>query len=310
MKTENKKMNYLTYTYSITPLHTGASTQAGNLVGIAREVHTNLPYMPSSSLRGKIRAVLEDLHPEDTGTFFGERIKNGNQPTEGEVWFADATLLLFPIASYSHQFVWITCPLWLSRWNRWLKSQEITELIDLCNLHLRGDKRALTSVSGNSIYLQGALLKENQLILADSKAAYWSILDKIPDGNGLLDLRQKLVIISNDDCAGLVEVGLQREVRICLETDKKIVASGSFRSEEAIPSETVMFFPWGVKPSQPKDKTKSVLESLKTTLNSRLQFGGSEGLGKGWTENTTIEIASENRIDKKTVSSNIGSENK
>jgi CRISPR/Cas system CMR subunit Cmr4 (Cas7 group RAMP superfamily) len=58
----------------------------------------------------------------------GERLKDGQLPTEGEVWFADATLLLFPIASYSHQFLWITCPLWLSRWNRWLDSEVVSQI--------------------------------------------------------------------------------------------------------------------------------------------------------------------------------------
>ena len=54
-------MNYLTYTYLLTPLHTGASAQAGNLMGIARESFNELPYIPSSSLRGKIRAVLATI---------------------------------------------------------------------------------------------------------------------------------------------------------------------------------------------------------------------------------------------------------
>jgi CRISPR-associated protein Cmr4 len=121
-------MNYLTYSYLLTPLHTGASSQAGNMMGIARETHTELPYLPSSSLRGKIRSVIETLHPDDAGGLFGERLKDGQQPTEGEVWFSDATLLLFPIASYSHQYVWITCPLWLSRWNRWLRDDKLHTL--------------------------------------------------------------------------------------------------------------------------------------------------------------------------------------
>lgn len=73
-------------------------------MGIAREVHTEFPYLPASSLRGKIRSELEgktDLK-DAANLFFGKKIENGEQPTEGEVWFADATLLFFPIASLSH----------------------------------------------------------------------------------------------------------------------------------------------------------------------------------------------------------------
>ena len=95
--------HFLTYLHLLTPLHTGGSTDEGNLMGIAREIHTEFPYLPSSSLRGKIRASLE--HEANSGVFFGQKIENGQQPTEGEVWFADATLLFFPIASLSHHLI-------------------------------------------------------------------------------------------------------------------------------------------------------------------------------------------------------------
>ncbi|MEB3231202.1 MAG: type III-B CRISPR module RAMP protein Cmr4 [Leptolyngbyaceae bacterium] len=290
-------MNYLTYSYLLTPLHTGASSQAGNLMGIAREAHTELPYLPSSSLRGKIRSTLEAMHPNEAGAFFGERIKDGQQPTEGEVWFADATLLLFPIASYSHQFVWITCPLWLSRWNRWLQDTELQSLIvewrKLLNKKLEeNEKKAISSISDNQIYLQGALLNSNDIQPIPPNAVCWKSLQNLPDGDGILDLKNKLVILSDDDCAGLVEIGLQREVRVALDDEKgeKVVKGGSFRSEEAIPSETVLFFPWGLKPAKEEGKTKSVREALSQILNDRLQFGGLEGLGRGWTTNTTVNL--------------------
>jgi len=47
----------LVYLYLLSPLHTGGTTQEGNLLGIARESHTNLPYIPSSTIRGRLRAV-------------------------------------------------------------------------------------------------------------------------------------------------------------------------------------------------------------------------------------------------------------
>jgi CRISPR-associated protein Cmr4 len=291
-------MNYLTYSYLLTPLHTGASSQAGNLMGIAREAHTELPYLPSSSLRGKIRSTLEAMNPDEASTFFGERIKDGQLPTEGEVWFADATLLLFPIASYSHQFVWITCPLWLSRWNRWLRNQafqaEIKHWRSLLTKSLNeGGKKAIVSVSGYQVYLQGALLNQADVLPIDVESNSWLCFQQIPSSDGIFDLRNKLVILSDDDCAGLVEIGLQREVRIALKTNEKVVDGGSFRSEEAIPSETVLFFPWGLKPAKDEEKTKKVRTSLSEILNDRLQFGGLEGLGRGWTENTTIDLDAE-----------------
>ncbi len=286
-------MNYLTYTYLLTPLHTGASTQAGNLLGIAREAQTELPYIPSSSLRGKIRSLLESIPSikAEASSFFGERIKDGQQPTEGEVWFADATLLLFPVASFSHQFLWMTCPLWISRWNRWLRNDEVEKLIQLWRSQLQqSGKKAISSASGKQVYLQGAILKESEIVKIDSNAVCWDCFKQIPDGNSILDLKQKLVILSDQDCAALVETGLQREVRIALEEDEKVVSGGSFRSEEAIPSETVLFFPWGMKPDKNENQTQNVRVRLRQILNDRLQFGGLEGLGRGWTENKTVNV--------------------
>lgn len=284
-------MNYLTYTYLLTPLHTGASAQSGNLMGIAREVFNELPYLPSSSLRGKIRSVLSAMHPDESAALFGEKIQDAQQPTEGEVWFADATLLLFPIASFSHHFVWITCPLCLSRWNRWWQDEKMEKLIIQWKSLLDNDtKKAITSVSSNQIYLQGALLSSNEIEKINTDAVCWEAFKTIPDGNGILDLKQKLVILSDADCAALVETGLQREVRIAIKDGEKTASDGSFRSEEAIPSETILFFPWGMKLRKDEERTKNVRKSIIEILNDRLQFGGLEGLGRGWTENKTIVI--------------------
>ena len=316
--------NYLTYLHLLTPLHTGGSADEGNLMGIAREVHTEFPYLPSSSLRGKIRAELEKDNPDDqdtlkeaAGHFFGQKIKDGNQPTEGEVWFADATLLLFPIASLSHHLVWITCPLWLDRWSRWLEgdTKDLQTLIRHCNTQLNDpalNKSAVTSFSAEKLYLQTALLsKEDTYHQKDWKALQTKLVP-ITENNGLLgNLFSKLIVLTDEDCAALVELGLQREVRVALEEESKTVKGGSFRSEEAIPPEAIMFFPWGTKPPRPLpvDQRETDVEKLQkaeadaqkklnndalvrkvlhTKLNARLQFGGLEGLGRGWASLKTV----------------------
>ncbi len=267
-------------------------------MGIAREVHTEFPYLPSSSLRGKIRSVLENANDKDfqkaAGTFFGERLKQGQQPTEGEVWFADATLLFFPIASWSHHFVWITCPLWLQRWNRWLPDPPLSDFIRGCRTKLSGERHALIGFDTNQLFLQGAKIDEDKLepiqqkVFTDELEKFTKDSDKF-----LSELPTKLVIIADEDCAALVETGLQREVRVALKPDEKTVAGGSFRSEEAMPSETVLFFPWGIKPPKQENKTVKVREEIERLLNDRLQFGGLEGLGRGWVQLKSISTQPE-----------------
>jgi CRISPR-associated protein Cmr4 len=52
--------NNIVHLYLFSPLHTGGTTQEGNLLGIARESHTNLPYIPSSTIRGKLRSSCDE----------------------------------------------------------------------------------------------------------------------------------------------------------------------------------------------------------------------------------------------------------
>jgi CRISPR-associated protein Cmr4 len=283
------------------------------LVGIAREVQTQLPYLPASSIRGKLRAELERQCPDTSKIFLGERLQDGQLPTEGYVWFGDASLLLFPVASFSHQFLWITCPLWLKRWNRWLRNAQLTTLIQewdnkLSQKQEEGGKTAIASVQGKQIFLQGAILNDSEIEPISEDAVCWQAFKELPNGNGILNLVAKLLVVSDSDCGALVEMGLQQEVRIAMEIDKKTKQStkttkeGSFRSEQAIPSETILFFPWGIKQmAEEKQKnietvSKYLLENL---LKQRLQFGGLESLGRGWTENKTVAVKFINEQENK-----------
>lgn len=292
---------YLTYLYLLTPLHTGGSADEGNLMGIAREVHTEFPYLPASSLRGKIRSALEPSNPQseeekalakEVSQFFGQKIKDGQQPTEGEVWFAEATLLFFPIASLSHHLVWITCPLWLERWNRWLQKSPLTQLIQNCREQITEARPALVSFTPEPLYLQTAILQQNalgQLNTNDSNSLSQSLQNLTTANNMIGQLLKKLVIVDDEDCIALVETGLQREVRVALNEGEKTVKGGSFRSEEAIPPETVLFFPWGMKPVKQTENTQNIRAKTSELLKNKLQFGGLEGLGRGWCDLKTIE---------------------
>lgn len=286
--------DYLTYLYLLSPLHTGGSSQEGNLVGIAREVHTDFPYLPSSSLRGKIRSECDRLAKDDKAkeqvdTLFGSKLKDGKQPTEGTIWIGDASLLFFPIASLSHQYLWMTCPLWLSRWNRWRQAKGMKDLIgqwrSLLDEEGEGGKKAISPLN-QRIYLQGAILNRDHIGTIPKDAPCWEAFKSLPDGNGILNLKQKLVVVSDFDCGALVELGLQREVRIALKDGSKTAADGSFRSEEAIPSESILFFPWGSKPAY----DSAISKELEKMLSLKMQFGGLEGLGRGWTEATTVSV--------------------
>jgi CRISPR-associated protein Cmr4 len=288
---------FLTYMHLLTPLHTGGSADEGNLMGIAREVHTEFPYLPASSIRGRIRAAIEkqDELKEEAGRLFGQKIEGGNQPTEGEVWFGDATLLFFPVASLNYHIVWITCPLWLGRLSRWLDDNALQKTLELCDQLLSDSQGAMAIVSlanCDSLYLQTALLGQNDMhsLGDEAKNELNSQLVRIVEQPCLGKLIDKLVILNNEDCLSLLEIGLQREVRVALEENSKTVKGGSFRSEEAIPPETILFFPWGLKSESSNGSTQKARQKLpQVGCDKRLQFGGLEGLGRGWITLMTFE---------------------
>jgi CRISPR-associated protein Cmr4 len=264
-------------------------------MGIAREVHTEFPYLPSSSLRGRIRAAIEQTCSGEAGWLFGQKISEGSQPTEGEVWFADATLLFFPVASLNHHIVWITCPLWLERWSRWLTTGSLTNVLAFCNEQLATkpddqkdlEKTAIVSIpSCDRLYLQTALLNRSDIVQLQHKTELEAPLGDLLSQPFVGKLLEKLVILREEDCLALLETGLQREVRVALEDDSKTVKGGSFRSEEAIPPETILFFPWGLKPenSDAEKSTTTARSQLVELTRDRQQFGGLEGLGRGWTQ--------------------------
>jgi len=288
--------------------------------------------MPASSVRGRIRAeitkafsaenISQNLKTE-AELLFGRKIQGGSQPTEGEVWFGDATLLFFPIASLSHHLMWITCPLWLERWSRWLPEATIAtavkDLSQQCRTYFKGTEQpkvAVSSFAPTPVYLQTALLELEKIVMLDFSPIKTQLSTLTQQSGIIAQLLDKALVLTDEDCIALVETGLQREVRVMLEETSKTVKGGSFRSEEAIPPEAVMFLPWGIKPfkstvtvssdadegeiSRSEEHNQHVQEKLLNALQGRLQFGGLESLGRGWVQLTTASVntnitAEENR---------------
>lgn len=139
-----------TYLYLFAPLHTGGTTQEGNLVDIARESHTNLPYIPSSTIRGKLRAIIDNQKIKFQ--LFGNELGNNNeQLKQGDIWIGDGSILFLPVPSLSHGIVWITSPLLLHRWARYqTKSFAIPDVYSC----------SFVSENNNiSVYLKDAIFK-------------------------------------------------------------------------------------------------------------------------------------------------------
>lgn len=276
----------LGYLYLLSPLHTGGTSQEGNIVGIAREVHTDLPYLPSSTIRGRLRASTpdkDDLKNDLKNDLWGNTLEDVTQGKDenlkqGGLWVGDAFILWFPVPSLSHGVVWITSPFLLRRWLR------------LVNANLKDDQKLTTPSVGSfsrgnqkNLYLKDAIFDKKNL--QEWKKDNWK--KYIPGGNEETETISNVLVISDEDCQVLIQSSLWRQVKIKLDDQKSV--DGGFRYEEAIPPETVMFFPWGNNTivNGKSQELEKLIESFKEKVlkqDNCWQFGGQESLGRGFVE--------------------------
>jgi CRISPR-associated protein Cmr4 len=267
----------LAYLYLLSPLHTGGTTQEGNLVGIARESHTNLPYIPSSTIRGKIRSLvtnsvqkvrffgpeLQDLQDEDF--LFEYEYENDRKITQleqGNIWIGDGSILWLPVPSFSHGVIWISCPLLLQRWARFN------------SIDLQIDEYSSNLSTKSPVYLKDAIIKGNEL----KPFLKWEHF--IPQENSSI---KRVLVLPDQHCSTLIQMSLWRQVKINLDENKTV--QGGFRYEEAIPPDTLMYFPWGIT-AQSQNNSEKLHQEFTALLTAEpiLQIGGQESLGRGFVQ--------------------------
>lgn len=288
----------LSYLYLLSPLHTGGASQEGNLVGIARESHTELPYAPSSTVRGRLRAAspaglsrlimfgpdLNDLNTKDNDpetqqqkeslhrdyeAAFGKKL---TQLEQGNIWVGDASILWMPVPSLSHGVIWVSCPLLLKRWAR------------IHNVEVDIPSGYETNLDKTKpIYLKDAILRpddgNNQLWKGNT--APWQGWKTFGLETQKASSIERVLVLPDAHCQTLVQMSLWRQVKIKLDQHKTV--DGGFRYEEAVPPDTLMYFPWGT--TTQANGTKETAESLFVELLSNLsilQLGGQESLGRGF----------------------------
>lgn len=259
----------LVYLYLLAPLHTGGATQEGNLLGIARESHTELPYIPSSSIRGRLRAATPKAQRSGLWGNTIDDVTNGEDEnlTQGTLWIGDGSILWIPVPSLSHGVIWVSSPMLLRRWARFNKAKLDNFPTDYC-----------TSIeSQKPVYLKDAILQPSDL----RKWNAWN--DFVPHTEYAEGIEQVLVL-PDKHCATLIQMALWRQVKVRL-NEHKSVQDGSFRYEEAIPPDTLMYFPWGVtaQANGSGDQSKNEFEAL-LSKHEIFQIGGQESLGRGFVQ--------------------------
>lgn len=269
------------YLYLLSPLHTGGTTQEGNLLGIAREAHTNLPYIPSSTIRGRLRASIRDqiarvqlfgpdLKDLENRKFVDEyqlaTQKQLTQLEQGDIWVGDASILWLPVSSLSHGVIWVSCPMLLRRWVRF--NANISALPAEYSTNL--------ATKGSAVYLKDAIVQPSDL---QQWKDWKEFLPQIPETSAI----ERVLVLPDRHCATLIQMSLWRQVKVKLDEHKSV--EGGFRYEEAIPPDTLMYFPWGVTSQANGTAAQSSTEFERMlAANQILQIGGQESLGRGFVQ--------------------------
>ncbi|MFN4196200.1 MAG: RAMP superfamily CRISPR-associated protein, partial [Thermosynechococcus sp.] len=92
---------------------------------------------------------------------------------------------------------------------------------------------------------------------------------------------ERVLVLPDQHCKTLIETSLWRQVKVKLNEHKTV--EGGFRYEEAIPPDTLMYFPWGTV-AQLNGTAIKAESDLQDVFDSHrvLQIGGQESLGRGF----------------------------
>jgi CRISPR-associated protein, Cmr4 family len=254
----------------LTPMHIGNGTNLGLIdLPIQREVHTEFPVMPSSAIKGVIRASFEDEQKQND--IFGKTDE------EGKVIFTDGKILLFPVKSLKGVFAWITCYYVLERFKRDTK-------IDI------GDFKAVEK--------DNALVSSDKIVIKDNNK-YKLVLEEFTFNanvdKSLTKLKEiikcdidqdKIAIVSDDVFKFFVKNYTEVNARIKIDQEKGTVQSGGLWYQELLPAETVFY---GCIAPRKNGFEGQLTEVINKINNQTLQFGGDETLGRGLTK-ITVEV--------------------
>jgi CRISPR-associated protein Cmr4 len=284
------------YLYSLAPIHCGGEGDLGNILEIAREVHTNFPYIPGSSLRGSLRDEVKYADPDGeniANRLFGKELDvDKGEMGVHQVWFGDARLLWVPMRTMSLEgsgdaFTWVSChslirdhalvsrqsipafrkqPVGTHKGTYWVADSKIE--VELMN----DDEKTATQLQGNwADSLQGEVKStwdNNRLVLPDS------------------------------DFEILMEHSLWTQIRNKIQDkDDANTSQGSaevFWTDVCIPRDTIFYFSWGYnllkdKPDKPNPNklTSQDHQTLMEIMKGLLQVGGQANVGRGWVQSWT-----------------------
>jgi len=267
------------YLYTETPLHPGVGAEPGWVdLPIQREAHTGHPLVQGPGLKGALRSAAlrwaEGARRGEAGqgqwkdkvvAVFGPETGNASDHA-GCLSVGDAHVLLFPVASFSGVFGWVTCPGVLARYRRDATRAGLSDLPDVPQ-DPGQDRVWVAERSG--LLLDGAQCValgdvafstvRNGQGQACPVAAWAEHLGPfLPDPFLANRLRKNLAVVDDEAFAFFVRHRTEVVTRIRMDPDLGTARERGLWTEELLPPDTLLYAPVAAAP--PRTEAPAGLE--------------------------------------------------
>lgn len=249
----------LFFVHALSPVHVGSGSSVDIVdLPLIRERSTGHPYLPGSSVKGALRAMVEargNRNVEDI--LFGFRKRREDEDSDrdtfaGALAISDARLLLLPVRASRGVFAMTTCPLALRRLLRLLEDGGV------------GDDDIVTSLKGLLQDLgamnedQPSRVAEGSLLMTDASTRVdledmettlqadprLTILGRFLAQHLLSGeddyLTRRLCLLPDDSFCYFAEHATEVNARVRIDSATRTVAHGALWNEEYLPAESVL----------------------------------------------------------------------
>jgi CRISPR-associated protein Cmr4 len=267
------------YLYSLAPIHCGGEGDLGNILEIAREAHTNFPYIPGSSLRGSLRDDLLQYQGRDVSDrLFGRELSQTTQMGVHQVWFGDARLLWVPMRTLSLQgrdvFSWVSCHSLIR--DRGILSRQPKAIFPN---HAVGSRPGTYTVADATVEVKK--LSPEQSAALDFTGTWCQDLGEPTHQNW----QENRIVLPDDDFQVLMEHSLWTQIRNKI--DEQSGSAEVFWTDVCIPRDTIFYYGWGYAVQKSNPVTADDRQAMNEVLNGLIQVGGQANVGRGWVQSWT-----------------------
>lgn len=281
----------LLFLHAQTPLHPGSGTALGVVdLPVQRERHTDWPLVPGTALKGILRDACRPADGSDQReqwvAVFGPEQEQADKHA-GALVVTDARLLAFPVRSLRGVFAWTTCPSVLRRLARDVSLAGGSAVEGVDTVPEVGRNQALCN-DGSPLLLEGGELVleefEFQRTGPVGTLADWLAENAVADEYTRSGLKERLVVLSDDDFTHFARHATEVVARIGLDAERKTVKKGALFYQEFLPTETLLYSVVLANASRSQScrlSAEEVAGYVEQRLPQVLQVGGDETTGKG-----------------------------